>query len=157
MKTIAFSIILFICQFSFGQDDFGITTINGKALKYSKLIADGSMVQDNAVGFGGVKPRQAYYFDSLKMNSTEYELVMLTNHPSGTVRCFAFRALVNLNSTEITGVLRLHENDTTIISSQSGCMVMSLSVFNFMLYEITDELLLKISFADRKYILGLRE
>lgn len=154
IQTLVLSLFLLSAA---GQGAYNDKQINENSLFFANEIAKGSMVQGNAVGFAGIKPQQAYHYDSLIHYSSEKELIELTNHSDAKVRCYAFKGLVNTNSKNIAVVLRKNEKDSAKIQSQSGCIVSSQSAVSYMLYSISPELLPSLSVEDRKYILELKD
>ena len=154
IQTIVFSIAIFSAQ---GQGVYNDKQINENSLFFANEIAKGSMVQGDAVGIAGMKPQQAFHYDSLVHYSSEQELIELTNHSDAKVRCYAFKGLVNRNSQNIAVVLRKNEKDSAKIQSQSGCIVSSQSAVSYMLYSISPELLSTLSVEDRKYVLNLKD
>ena len=43
----------------------------------------------------GIKPKQYENFEELKKNASKQELLTLTNHSNGVVRCYSFWALAS--------------------------------------------------------------
>lgn len=151
--TVIFSMFLFT---SFSQTSFIEKNINENALFYAHKISKGSMVQENAVGIAGIKPRQSFYYDSLVYYSSEQELVELTNYPDAKVRCYAFDGLLSLGYKNIATVIRKNEKDVEKIQYQSGCIVFSQTVISYMLSSFTSKQRVYISDEDRQYLLDLK-
>jgi len=50
-------------------------------------IADINELMDHAVGYAGHRPEQWDNFEALQNTATTDELIALTRHPNGVVRC----------------------------------------------------------------------
>ncbi|GLB47760.1 hypothetical protein Y10_01280 [Neptunitalea sp. Y10] len=96
-------------------------------------LAKENIVMGSAIGDGGSTPTQYKTYTKLKAAATPNELVMLTNHTNGVVRCYAFWALYETNYTAIIPQLKAHLNDDEIIKTQFGCMIERETVANFIL------------------------
>jgi hypothetical protein len=87
-------------------------------------IAKGNSVESSHIGYGGVPSKQWERYEQLKNKATDAELVTLTDHRNPAVRCYAFQALAAKQSDQTFKVLLKHLNDASVVSTQSGCIVM---------------------------------
>jgi predicted CopG family antitoxin len=122
MKTLFFFLLLpFI---ALGQKSFDKQGISKEVLAISKKIAANNVLAGSAVGYSGQRPEQYNNFEKLKERASTNELIKLTNHPNGVVRCYAFFALLEIANNEIIYPIVLsHLNDTTIVETFYGCIV----------------------------------
>ena len=76
----------------------------------------------SAVYYGGIRPKQYDNFEKLKETATQRELIELTNHPNGVVRCYAFWALSKDKSVDLFQIILNHINDYELVKTQFGCI-----------------------------------
>ncbi|HYG15600.1 MAG TPA: hypothetical protein VEC12_07580, partial [Bacteroidia bacterium] len=70
----------------------------------------------------GIRPEQYNNFVELEETATREELIMLTNHSNGVVRCYSFWALSHDSTAELFPVILNHLNDTGFVSTLFGCI-----------------------------------
>ena len=87
----------------------------------SKLEKEGE-VMGSAVYYSGERPEQYNNFTKLLEKASKEELMELTNHPNGVVRCYAFWALSSDSTVRLLPVLVDHLNDTARVFTQFGCV-----------------------------------
>ena len=75
-------------------------------------IAKENIVAGGAVGIAAVEPEQWIRYTALKTNTSEQELIELTDHPNKTVKCYAFNALMEKRSENIFDLLLKNITDT---------------------------------------------
>jgi hypothetical protein len=69
--------------------------------------------------------------------TTEEELKKLTHHRKPNIRCYAFNALVERNSSGVKKIFEEHIKDTAKIHlSFGGCVVIKMNVMEFMLDQL---------------------
>ncbi len=85
-------------------------------------ISKANIVTGSAVGFAGETPKQWSRFEKLNEITSNQELKYLTDHPNGTVRCYAFQGLCLRNDTSCFSVLKKHLNDNEYVSTFFGCI-----------------------------------
>lgn len=73
------------------------------------------------IGASGYLTPQWKYFQQLKKDATAEELISLTNHKNGAVRCYAFQALAGKQSDKVFSILLTHLYDTAKVKTISGC------------------------------------
>jgi hypothetical protein len=104
-----------------------------------KRIEEINMFQDSAVGYAGVRPEQYDNFISLKEIATVDELLSLTDHQNGVVRCYAFWALSYNESVNLYPIVLNHLNDTEIVTIQFGCIIFDQQVGDLFIDIVTPE------------------
>jgi hypothetical protein len=102
-----------------------------------KEIANDNILMSAAVGIAGIKPVQYERFEFLYKTATEDELLELMDYPNGVVRGYTVWALAKIKSDRLEEVIKNHISDTTTITSQSGCMLFSYPVIDFMIEVVT--------------------
>lgn len=96
-------------------------------------IAKGNSVESSHFG------KQWKRYEQLKKLATDAELVTLTDHKNPAVRCYAFRALAAKQSDQTFKVLVKHLNDASVVSTQSGCIVMDQFVGDYFIYVVNPD------------------
>ncbi len=103
-------------------------SINLDTLTDLKKIVDGlekgNRVEGSHIGEGGSPSKQWEKYEQLKKVATIDQLVALTDHKNSAVRCYAFQALATKRSDKVFSVLLKHLNDTSRVSTLSGCIEM---------------------------------
>lgn len=154
-KLISITIICFVSTLK-GQNNYyeaskiskNIELIVNEISKKNKLDRD---LIDNS----GIESEPYKNFEKLK-NASNNELLTLTNHPNGVVRCYAFWALnlrPNINTFEI---VKNHLNDNEKIQIQSGCIIDEEKVGDFYISLVTPKYIdldvNKLTLQERKKI-----
>lgn len=111
-------LLTFTCSAQFKYDD---SVISNKTKVIVKNISKDNVVDAEFIGIAGTKSEQYNNFEQLKTSTTK-ELIMLTNHPKGAVRCYAFWALGYLPNIDTFKIVKDHLNDNEMIEYQSGCI-----------------------------------
>jgi len=115
--------------------------INLDSLPDLKKIVDsiekGNRVESSHIGEGGSPSEQWDKYEQLKKVATIDQLVALTDHKNSAVRCYAFQALATKRSDKIFSVLLMHLNDTSRVSTQSGCIGMTQFVGDYFVDVVT--------------------
>lgn len=86
-----------------------------------KLIVKENIITSSMIGIGGEEPEQWRRFLKLQ-NRTDEELIILTNHPNGVVRCYAFHALVMRNHSKCIEIFKIGLADMTYVDTMFGCI-----------------------------------
>lgn len=102
-----------------------------------KEIANENMLMSAAVGIAGIKTLQYERFEFLYTTATEDELLELMEYPNGVVKGYTFWALAKKRSDSLEWILENHIYDTDTILSQSGCLMFSYPVIDFMIEVVT--------------------
>jgi hypothetical protein len=102
-------------------------------------IEKDNMLKSLGVGYGGVRTDQWDRYISLKEKATSEELITLTDHNNGVVRCYSFQALATRKDINIFPILIKHLTDTTIITTFQGCIISSQSVGDYFLEVVTPQ------------------
>jgi hypothetical protein len=100
-------------------------------------IEKGNRVENSHIGEGGSPSEQWDKYEQLKKVATIDQLIALTDHKNSAVRCYAFQALATKRSDKVFSVLLKHLNDTSRVSTQSGCMVMTQFVGDYFVDVVT--------------------
>ncbi len=87
-----------------------------------KALALGNCVESEYVGAAGQTSSQWSYYEQLQNMATIEQLIDLTNHKSGVVRCYAFEALLKTKHDTIFSVLLKHSKDTLHVITRNGCL-----------------------------------
>lgn len=116
------------CGLNYNRDK-----VSENVKKIIKEIAKENVLMDSAIGEAGIKPKQYERFEDLQKTATVSELIELTNHNNGVVRCYAFWDLIYKDSVNIFNIVKNHLNDDEIIDIQFGCMISEVKVGDFYL------------------------
>ena len=73
-----------------------------------------------ALGGGYVQQRNS--FELLLQTATEDELIQLTSHANGVIRCYAFKGLLKTKSKITSEVIERLERDNAVIVYINGCV-----------------------------------
>ncbi|MFB9076829.1 hypothetical protein ACFFWB_05310 [Flavobacterium procerum] len=73
------------------------------------------------VGQAPRRPQQYENFEELKKKTSFEELRMLTDHPNGVVRCYAFWALAHNENVDLFSIVKTHLIDDATIETLFGC------------------------------------
>lgn len=114
-------LILFLSVSCYGKNDYDASKISNKTNRIVKKIEKVNFLMGSAVGVAGRTPKQFENFEELKKNASVEELIMLTNHPNGVVRCYSFWALLRLKNIDLFSIVKNHLGDDTIVQTQFGC------------------------------------
>ncbi len=132
MKQLVTIITLTFTISSFGQNyQFDKATITSKTKQIVSKIEKENMVMSDAVGNAGIRPKQFDNFTELQRSATKKELLELTNHPNGVVRCYSFWALTYDTTINLLPILIKHISDDENVSTMFGCIVSSEKVGDF--------------------------
>lgn len=96
-----------------------------------------NVVMGSSIGEAGHKPKQYDNFINLKNKASLNELLELTNHPNGVVRCYTFWALSYNDSIDLFSLILKHINDNEIIKTQFGCIGSDIKVGDFFIEILT--------------------
>lgn len=144
---------LLVATISHGQFKYDESIIATKTKNIVAKIAKENRLTDKFIGSAGSPSHQYENFEKLK-NASATELVALTNHPNGVVRCYAFWALGLRSNVDVFEIVKEHLNDDEIIEYQSGCIIMREKVGDFYISLVTpnyvDLAVKKLTDAQRK-------
>lgn len=101
-----------------------------KIEKVNQLMGD-------AVGEAGVQPKQFDNFIELERKASKNELIALTDHSNGVVRCYAFWALSHDSTIDLFPIVLKHVNDKELVSTQFGCIGSAEKVGDFIINVVT--------------------
>jgi len=121
MKSVASILFFFLTISSFGQFGIDKTKISSQTEKIVAKIEKVDEVMGNAVGEGGIQPEQYDHFIELQKTATKDELMELTNHPNGVVRCYSFWALSYDREINLLPIVVQHIYDNEFVKTQFGC------------------------------------
>jgi len=96
-------------------------------------IGKDNIVKSSGVGIAGTRTEQWNRYDSLSQNATTVELIALTDHKNGVVRCYAFQALLKRPDADYYAILLHHLNDTASVETFQGCIGSSSMVGDYFL------------------------
>ena len=109
-------------------------------LKILNQIANHPTVDAQYIGIGSTQSTQFQRFIWLKTVATDEELIKMTNHNSGNVRAYSFKALCERNSIVCKSILERHLTDTTQIVTRAGCIGATEQINVFFLKCLSKEL-----------------
>ncbi|WP_157505936.1 hypothetical protein [Flavobacterium chungangense] len=107
------------------------TKISNETNLIVQKIEKENIVMGSAVGVAGIKPEQYENFEELKKNVSKEELLLLTNHSNGVVRCYSFWALALDKNANLFSIVKNHINDNTQVETQFGCIKSTEKVGDF--------------------------
>ncbi|WP_131725846.1 hypothetical protein [Flavobacterium sp. Root420] len=107
------------------------TEISNETNLIVKKIEKENVVMGSAVGSAGITPEQYENFEELKKNASKEELLLLTNHPNGVVKCYSFWALALDKNADLFSIVKKHINDDTPVETQFGCIKSTEKVGDF--------------------------
>ena len=141
MKYIILFIIFLSCGINFdsARTSFNISDddIRQEVIDTVKEVANSNILMSDAVGIAGIKPVQYERFEFLYTTATEDELLKLMDYPNGVVKGYTFWALAKMRSDSLESIIENHIGDTDTILSQSGCLLFSYPVIDFMIEVVT--------------------
>lgn len=130
-------LILFLSVSCYGKNDYDESKISIKTNRIVKNIEKVNVLMGSAVGASGMRPKQFENFEELKKNASIEELIMLTNHPNGVVRCYSFWALLPLKNIDLFSIVKSHLGDDTMVQTQFGCIGSGEKVGDFYIQLVT--------------------
>lgn len=139
MKLLISILTLLFFAKSFGQLNFDKSKISYQTEKIVVRIEKINELMGSAVGYAGVRPEQYDYFIQLQNKATKDELVELTNHPNGVVRCYSIWALSHDTTYNLFPIVRRHIRDDKLINTQFGCIGSREKVGDFFISLVTPE------------------
>ncbi|MEO6454008.1 MAG: hypothetical protein ABIN97_08055 [Ginsengibacter sp.] len=107
----------------FGQKyQFDKTKVSRQTQQIVAKIEKVNELMGSAVYYAGIRPKQFDNFTELQKKAPKDELMELTNHPNGVVRCYSFWALTYDTSINLLPLLVKHINDDESVNTQFGCI-----------------------------------
>ncbi len=113
------------------------TPISKDTERIVRKIEKTNQLMGSAVGYSGTKPQQFDNFIELEKRASKNELISLTEHSNGVVRCYAFWALSHDSTVDLFPIVTKHLNDKEIVSTQFGCIGGSEKVGDFFISVVT--------------------
>lgn len=107
---------------TYGQKKTVKSSISTKTQNTVKKIAKVNEFMGGSVGFAGMTPTQFNNFQELKKNASKTELLKLTSHNNGVVRCYSIWALSSAKSVDLFPITLSHINDNQFVKTQFGCI-----------------------------------
>ena len=132
-------VLLLVPFLSYGQQKYNPKIITKSTDKVVKEIKKINELMDEAVYYEGMRPKQYDNFEKLKKIASKEELIELTNHPNGVVRCYAFWALSYNKSVDLFPIVLNHINDDKLVKTQFGCIGSQEMVGDFFISIITPQ------------------
>ena len=131
MRYLSIIALSLIASCSFGQSNFDKSKITIATNKIVTKIVKVNELMGSAVYYEGIRPKQYDNFIQLKETANQSELIELTNHPNGVVRCYSFWALSYRNSIDLYPLIINHIGDDESVNTQFGCIGGSEKVGDF--------------------------
>src|SRR5690606_8132332 len=122
MKILLTSFLILTTLFSVGQSAYESKSISSKTKMIVWKIKRVNKLMSAAVYYSGNRPKQWDNFEKLKKIASNEELIALTNHPNGVVRCYSFWALSHRKNVDLFSIVKNHLRDYEIIKTQFGCI-----------------------------------
>ncbi|MFD1552920.1 hypothetical protein [Putridiphycobacter roseus] len=94
-------------------------------------IAESKAYMGSAVGYSQTEPELWKVYKELKKKAKIEELVLLCEHVSPVVRCYAFQALVEGCYKETGELIELHADDSAKLDMSLGCLIEGTTVNDF--------------------------
>ncbi|MFK7907830.1 MAG: hypothetical protein AB8B69_22050, partial [Chitinophagales bacterium] len=107
----------------YGQDVV-IEEVRPEIEAIAERMAEGEMFTGRSIGYSAVTSPQWIAFKELKEVALEEELILLTDHKSPAVRCYAFQVLVDKQSENTFEILKKHLKERASVETMHGCIVM---------------------------------
>lgn len=139
MKHYVAIILLIFCFSASGQQIHNQKIITNKTNKVVRKIAKINELMSSAVYYEGMRPKQYDNFEKLKEIASKEELIELTNHHNGVVRCYAFWALSYDRSVDLFPIVLNHINDDKFVNTQFGCIGSKEMVGDFFIHVATPQ------------------
>lgn len=99
------------------------TALTNSASALCAEIARHNIMEGEQIGSWGMYSEQWERFQKLLLISNDTSLFELTSHSSPVVRGYAYLGLMERNTGLLMSAIRAHENDTALVKSQQGCIV----------------------------------
>jgi hypothetical protein len=139
MRPLTILLLLTLTLNCFGQYQFDNAKVSPQVQKIVSKIKKVNELMGSAVYEAGIRPKQFNHFTQLHNIATQAELIELTNHPNGVVRCYAFWALSYDSSANLLPVVINHIRDTESVNTQFGCIGASEKVGDFFINVVTPQ------------------
>ncbi|MGV6831424.1 MAG: hypothetical protein ACWA5P_07680 [bacterium] len=139
MKIFQSLLILLITVSSCAQNSYDDSQVSNKTKRIVAKIEKVNELMGSAVYYSGTKPKQWDNFENLKKFASESELIDLTNHPNGVVRCYSFWALSYSKNVDLFEIVKNHLNDDELIYTQFGCIGGQEKVGDFFIQLLTPQ------------------
>jgi hypothetical protein len=124
----------------FGQSyQFDMVKISSQTEQIVLKIEKENWLMGSAVGNAGTRPKQFDNFTDLQSIAQQNELIELTNHPNGVVRCYSFWALTYDTSVNLLPILIKHIIDDENVTTMFGCIVSGEKVGDFFISLVTPQ------------------
>ncbi len=139
MKHLTTIILLILYLSSCGQKNNNQQIISNSTNKIVREIEQINELMGSAVYYEGIRPKQYDNFEKLKKVASKEELIELTNHSNGVVRCYAFWALSYDRSVDLFPIILNHINDYELVNTQFGCIGGQEKVGDFVINIVTPQ------------------
>ena len=115
--------LLYFSEINYNKLNFSWKNIRSE-IKDSVISLDKyGTLTNGVIGIAGLTPQQWHRQNWIIDNSTESELLSLTDYPSGTVKGLAYKGLIIKNHANQYELLKKSLNDTlTFVHYTSGCI-----------------------------------
>ncbi len=139
MKCLSIIAFFLITSSSIAQSNFDKSRITKATNNIVTKIVKVNELMGSAVYYEGIRPKQYDNFIQLKETANQSELIELTNHPNGVVRCYSFWALSYDNSIDLYPLILSHIGDDESVNTQFGCIGGSEKVGDFFINVATPQ------------------
>ncbi|NII26933.1 hypothetical protein HB364_17720 [Pseudoflavitalea sp. X16] len=118
MRQFVTIIVLTLALNCFGQYPLDKSKISWHTEQTVTRIEKVNLLMSSEVCDQGTRPPQCDNFSELQKKATTDELVELTNHPNGVVRCYSFLALSYDTAANLLPIAIKHIGDTALVITQ---------------------------------------
>jgi len=122
MKKVVIIILLLAPFLLYAQQKYNPKNVKSSTKVVVNKIKSVNVLMSSAIYRSAMRPKQYDNFEKLKEVASKEEMIELTNHPNGVVRCYAFWALSDNKSIDLFPVILNHIRDEKYVNTQFGCV-----------------------------------
>ena len=137
MKILQIILMFFITVSTSAQKKYDVSKVSNKTRKIVGKIQRINELMSEGVGVSGMRPGQWNNFEELKKYASVDELLALTNHKNGVVRCYSFWALSYIENIDLFPIVLEHIDDDELVNTMFGCIVSKEKVGDFFIDMVT--------------------
>ncbi|SFC98291.1 hypothetical protein [Flavobacterium phragmitis] len=134
---VLYLIIFILGTNCYAKIDSNKSKIRKKTSQIVLKIEKVNVLMGSAVYASGMRPKQYDNFEELKKYASKEELITLTNHTNGVVRCYSFWALLDYKEIDLFPIVKDHIKDDSAIETQFGCTASLEKVGDFFINLVT--------------------
>jgi hypothetical protein len=100
-------------------------------------IANANSLEAEQIGIDGRISKQWLNYKLLADKAATNELITLTDHENGVVRCYSFMALAAHRDVDLVSILLKHMHDTLLVERVEGCVGLGSTVGDYFIDVVT--------------------